>query len=152
MRLDKWTKESIFRAIRNDIPKPANKVADLQILVVKKMSPPVRNIYKKNPSALRIASFGVHEYFTERYGEIVVGDADYKTVLQPFRDEVVRYNEVCKKLETAIMACNSLAALKKLLPEFIKYFPTEDQPTQNLPAVANLVADMTKLGWPKGAK
>jgi hypothetical protein len=37
------------------------------------------------------------------------------------------------------------------LPEFEKYFPAEDAPiSKNLPALANMVADLTKLGWPKG--
>lgn len=149
MKLTKYEKEAIYRAIRNDIPKPSNKVKELQEIIVKQMSVPVRNLYKKNPDALRRASFGTYEYYTERYAEIIVGDVDYKVALKPLHDEITKYNDTCKKLEIAVNACNTLAALKKLLPEFISYFPTEDQPTKNLPAVANLVADMTKLGWPK---
>ena len=36
-------------------------------------------------------------------------------------------------------------------PEFEKYLPSEAQPTKNLPALANVVADLSKLGWPKNA-
>ena len=35
------------------------------------------------------------------------------------------------------------------LPEFAKYLPKAVAKTDNLPAVANLVADFVKAGWPK---
>lgn len=149
MKLTKYEKEAIYRAIRNDIPKPSNKAEDLQAIIVKQMSVPIRNIYKKNPDVLRRARVGAWEYNTDCYLELIVGDVDYKEALKPLHDEIGKYNDTCKKLEAAVNACNTLAALKKMLPEFISYFPTEEQPTKNLPAVANLVADMTKLGWPK---
>lgn len=55
------------------------------------------------------------------------------------------------KLEAAIGACSTLAAAKRALPEFEKYLPKDRTTTgaTSLPAVANLVADLTKLGWPK---
>lgn len=153
MRLDKYTKESIYRSIKNDIPRPKNKVEDLQAMVVKSMSAPVKSLYKKSPDALRTASFGAHEYHTDRYVEIVVGDVDHKVVLAPAKEAIKKYNDTCRQLEVAIMSCSSLASLKRLLPEFISYFPTEEQPSKNLPAVANLMADLTKLGFPaKGKK
>ena len=33
---------------------------------------------------------------------------------------------------------------------FKKYFPTQEKPVANLPALANVVAELSKLGWPKG--
>jgi hypothetical protein len=58
------------------------------------------------------------------------------------------------KLEAAIGACSTLAAAQKALPEFEKYLPKDRTKTgaTSLPAVANLVADLTKLGWPKDKK
>lgn len=58
------------------------------------------------------------------------------------------------KLEVAIGACSTLAAAQKALPEFEKYLPKDRpkprrRPHQARLAVANLVADLTKLGWPK---
>lgn len=56
-----------------------------------------------------------------------------------------------RKLEAAIGACSTLAAAQKALPEFEKYLPKDRTTTgaTSLPVVANLVADLTKLGWPK---
>lgn len=57
------------------------------------------------------------------------------------------------KLAAAARACTTRKALVELLPEFEKYLPP-DQPAacRTLPAVANIVADFTKAGWPKGRK
>lgn len=46
-------------------------------------------------------------------------------------------------------SCHSVEKLRELLPEFEKYMPEAIVPTKNLPAVANLVADFVKAGWPK---
>ena len=53
------------------------------------------------------------------------------------------------KLCVAIRSLKTLAQLKKALPEFEKYMPTEVTATPNLPALANLVTEFTKAGWPK---
>lgn len=61
-----------------------------------------------------------------------------------------------KKLEESISAAaNSVStrkALVALLPEFEKYLPADEPAAcKTLPAVANLVSDFTKAGWPKSA-
>jgi hypothetical protein len=44
-------------------------------------------------------------------------------------------------------------ALVAALPEFEKYLPAEvEAPVRSLPAIANVVAEFTKAGWPKGEK
>lgn len=49
-------------------------------------------------------------------------------------------------------ACKTLKQARERLPEFEKYPPkdVEKSPTM-LPALANLVADLTKVGWPATA-
>lgn len=60
-------------------------------------------------------------------------------------------NALKAKLTAAIAACFTLKQAKERLPEFVKYLPTDRDSTgtSNLPAVANLVADLVQLGWPK---
>ncbi len=54
-----------------------------------------------------------------------------------------------QKLTGAINSVNTLKQALELLPEFAKYLPEEQTVTKQLPAVANLVADLNKAGWPK---
>lgn len=158
MRLDKYAKQSIVSAIMADVP-PVDKAkrrADLQAAVVKAMSPDVRKVFKTKPNALRTHHVGDtlydgHGWHTR---DIIAGDVDGKTIdelLKPYKDaDIERHNAKCK-LRSVVDGCNTLGQLKKLLPEFVSYFPTETAPAKNLPAVANMVADLSKLGWPKGA-
>lgn len=158
MKLTKLQKESIVRAISNDIPKPdkAERHAAIQATLVKAMSPECRKLFKKAPSALvqeYVGSIAYDTVYANRY--VILGDAPkpaLESALKPYREADEKYNDAIHNLKSAIMSCGTLAALKKTFPEFEKYYPTEEQPTKNLPALANVVADLSKLGWPKGVK
>lgn len=157
MKLTKYQKESIVRAIKNDIPTPDKKKRRdaAQAAVVKIMSPECRKIFNRMPTALASMHVGDTLYDGCSWGtrEVVVGDADrdkIKAILKPYEDEDKKRYETINSLSAAILSCGTLAALMKTFPEFEKYYPTEEQPTKNLPALANVVADLTKLGWPKG--
>lgn len=56
------------------------------------------------------------------------------------------------KVKAVIQGCTTLKQARERLPEFAKYLPAERGSTgaTDLPAVANVVADLTKAGWPKG--
>lgn len=54
-----------------------------------------------------------------------------------------------ERVEGVIASCTTLKIAKERLPEFIKYLPEEVEKSQNLPAIANLAADLVKMGWPK---
>lgn len=60
-------------------------------------------------------------------------------------------SELTQKLKSAAYGCTTRKQLAELLPEFEKYLPADEAKAirQNLPAVANLVADFAKAGWPK---
>ena len=150
MRLDKSTKQAILRSIVADIPKPTVEVAKLEIqaALLKAMSPLARKLYKQNPAALTKERLGYDHGF-DYSAMVVVGDADFAAVVKPYVEAKDQRREVYNKLKSIIDGCSTLKQLKTLLPEFEKYVPTEEAPTKNLPAVANVVADLTKLGWPK---
>lgn len=59
--------------------------------------------------------------------------------------------ELRQQLHVAIDQCNTVKQAHERLPEFIKYLPSLDEATPNLPAVDNVVAALTKAGWPKGS-
>ena len=158
MRLDKYDKQAIVKAIMADVPKPdkVKRRADLQAAIVKAMSPDVRKVFKNTPGALKVSYFNdlLYDGMTWSTRELVVGDVPddkLKELAAPYRAEDKAIDEARIKLQGAIEGCNTRKALMTRLPEFEKYYPAEDAPmSKNLPALANVMADLSKLGWPKG--
>lgn len=62
----------------------------------------------------------------------------------------VAHRHLEQNLRAVALSCTTVKALSDALPEFVKYMPA-DAPTaaRNLPAVANVVAEFVKAGWPK---
>jgi hypothetical protein len=151
MKLTKYQKESIIRAIMQDVPcTPDNLLrVEIQKAFVAAMSPTIHNLYKTHPKALRTDHVSSWDSGMGYRVEFIVGDADVQEVMKPFTAKKKARDEAHAKLSAVVNGCTTLAQLKKMLPEFISYFPTESEPTKNLPAVANMVADLSKLGWPK---
>ena len=159
MKLNKFQKQAVVRSIMADVPKvdKAKRRAAIQAEVVKLMSPAVRKVYNTIPSALRTQHVGDLIYNGTNWNErdIIAGDVaekDIKAICEPYKVEDTKRHDAYTALTGAVEACSTLKQLKERLPEFTKYYPTEEAPTANLPALANVVADLSKLGWPKGAK
>jgi hypothetical protein len=154
MKLTKYQKEAIVRAIMNDTPRKDEKTAkeEIQAALVKAMSPECRKLYKKTPKALRDARVSGYDYGFDYSFDVIKGDADIEPILAPYRAARDARNKARDQLYSAVMAHSTTKALLKALPEFEKYYPTEAQPAKNLPALANVMADLTKLGWPKDTK
>ena len=158
MKIDKYVRQSIVRAIMADVPKPdkTKRRADLQAAIVKAMSPEVRTVYKRNPGALKTHYFGdlIYDSHDWKTRDLVVGDvtnAKLDELSKPYKDEDEAIHKAHNKLAGAIEGCTSRKALMTRLPEFEAYFPAEEAPlSKSVPALANMVADLSKLGWPKG--
>jgi hypothetical protein len=154
-RITKWDKQAIVRAIMADVPKIDKKKRkdELQAAIVKAMSPEARKLYKNCPEALRTHHMGsLIDTGNWSSREIIIGDvkdAFIDELKKPYEAEDKKFREVEYQLKGAIEACTTLKQLNDRLPEFKKYFPTVEKPTANLPALANVVADLSKLGWPK---
>lgn len=155
MRINKWDKAAIVRAIMADVPAPDKKKRkqEMQAAVVKAMSPEARKLYKNCPDALRTYCVGeLLDDGTWSSRDIIVGDVKEATIKElkaKYEAEDKKLSDARWALKGAIEACTSLKQLNDRLPEFKKYFPTVEKPTANLPALANVVADLSKLGWPK---
>lgn len=158
MRLNSHTKQAIVRSIMADVPKPdyRKRYEEIQAAIVKAMCPEARKLYKVAPKALSEIYIGNICYGGDHYRRTVIkGDVTEDTVeaiCAPYKAEDEARGAVESKLRGAIEGCSTLKQLKAALPEFEKYFPTEVQQTKGLPALANVVADLTKLGWPAKAK
>ncbi len=157
MKIDKYVRQSIVRAIMNDVPKPdkVKRRVDLQAAIVKAMSPAVRKVFKECPGALKTHYFGDVLYDGVHWSsrDLVVGDVSedkLKELTKPYHDEDEAISAARCKLEGAIEGCTTRKALMTRLPEFEKYFPAETAPlSKSVPALANVMADLSKLGWPK---
>ncbi|AAT38399.1 gp40 [Burkholderia phage BcepC6B] len=58
-----------------------------------------------------------------------------------------------QKVRGVIYACTTAKQAHERLPEFAKYLPPPDAAVdRTVPVIANLVADLTAAGWPKGKK
>lgn len=154
--ISKWDKQAIVKAIMADVPKPDKnkRREELQAAVVKLMSPEVRKVYKINPKALaKYHIGGLIQDTNWQDRDIICGDVGEKAInelCKVYKAEDQKRFDAEYSLKGAIEACRTIKQLNDRLPEFKKYFPTVEKPATNLPALANVVADLSKLGWPKG--
>jgi hypothetical protein len=156
MNLDKYTKQSIVTAIIQDLPAidKVKRADEIKAAIVKAMSPEVRKMYKTKPEALRVTSVSYADPMRTWSGETVVGDVTKKQIDEitaPYVKAEDERADMKRKLTMAFEGIRTLKAALKAFPEFKKYMPTEAEPTKNLPALANVMADLSKLGWPQGA-
>lgn len=148
MKLTKYHKAAIVNSVLNDMPAPNRNALreQAQLGLVSAMSPAVQSIYAINPKALAKESF--YSEYGFGYGIVlIVGDADTKTVLKPYVEAEAARTNVKEKLESALAGINTRNQFVNTFPEFSHYAPDEPGVTSNLPAVANLIADLVKAGW-----
>jgi len=153
MKLTKLHKETIVLAIMQDT-QPIDKVKRSEAIVnaiVKAMSPEVRAVYKTRPKALREKNVKYTNQYS-KWGNTIVGDvtdAQINEIVAPYEKEEQERDGMRLKLIAAFGGINTLNQALTAFPEFKKYYPTEAQPTKNLPALANVMTDLAKLGWPR---
>ena len=150
MKLSLYTKQAIVSSIMNDTPvmSEARLRADVQKALVAAMSLGARKLFKTTPKALAVGT----QYFESQRCTLpfVTGDADFRDVLKPFMAAEEKRKSVKHNLASAIGSCSTLKQAQAMFPEFVRYMPTEEQPTKNLPALASVVADLVVMGWPQG--
>jgi hypothetical protein len=160
MRLTKTIRESFVRAAMQDVPKidydeQIQKLATQQAVAM--MPTDVAKAYKTNPAWFRSEG----HYLGTRLGYIYMPLPSGMSLTPEARGKIDSLaTEKSKQIDARSALKNKLAAaaesvttrkaLVALLPEFEKYLPEDDAAAcKTLPAVANLVADFTKAGWPK---
>jgi len=165
MRLTKTLRDAFIRSAMNDVPKIDYKQQIIDLVTadfVNQLPPDVLKAYKKHPEYINKNYYYISEC---RFStSIVRPDNGSAALTSETREKICALNELLQaqtaqhdglrdKLTGAAYGCTTRKALATMLPEFEKYLPAENEPTsKNLPALANLVADFTKAGWPKGKK
>lgn len=172
MRLTNTMRDAFVRAVMQDVPyidykEQMRKVATDGAIAA--LPPEVRNAWE-NPETKDYIKVS---YFTVGHGEAsmnitlpgtdssgwrhpkLASAADVKKKIDDLSTKHNAQHEVRKDLEAKIKgaayAVTTRKALAEALPEFERYLPADEAvATRNLPALANIVADFTKAGWPKG--
>lgn len=86
--------------------------------------------------------------FEKIEGEVDAAAAPLEQAMDEQSDHI---NELRRNLSAAVAKITTVEALRKQFPEFEKYLPALSAPTPNLPA-PQIVSDLVKAGWPKGAQ
>lgn len=165
MRLTNYIRDAFVRAAMQDVPKvdyeaQAHKLAHEAIASLFAKDFPGLDFEKaKKTGWIERRSVGMPYGINSIYTEAPSYDClkDNKEVWSKLEDlngrrslQSKQRNELEEKLKGVAYACTTRKALAEALPEFEKYLPAEEgKPSRTLPAIANLVADFTKAGWPK---
>jgi hypothetical protein len=160
MRLTKLIRQSFVRAAMNDVPSIDYDEQCRKLLVdcvVSQMPPEMLKAYQKYPSM-----FATHGEYFHRVGYVYFPCSSaikpkpetmkaVTALMDKASEQGQKKRELQQKLEAAAESVTTRKALAALLPEFEKYLPAEAEgANRQVPAIANLVADFTKAGWPKG--
>ena len=98
-------------------------------------------------------SIGVPGLTKEEAEDSIEKDPEIQKLIDLFIEEQNKLADLRQKVTAAITACSTLKQAKEAFPEFEKYLPAEPgNVDRTLPVVGNLVADLTKAGWPAGEK
>lgn len=165
MKLTNTIRDAFVRAAMDDVPSvnydeiAAKKVRDY---AYQHLPPEIKKVYDK--PALRGYLHETHTYTPSGLCDVYVVTANptyywAKDVpnlwaeLEALADQKAAQRaartELQDKLRAVAYSVTTRKALEAALPEFAQYLPAEAAVSRNLPAVANVVADFVKAGWPK---
>lgn len=166
MKLTKLDKDMIVTRVMQDVPSKDYQEQMRQLVIawaVKQLPPAVKRIYDDNELRKYVhCHYGPVDgyYFTAPGCWDASGDRAANQTLRlaindlkaKLAEQTAERRDMRNKVVGVIYPCSTRKQLLDRLPEFEKYLPKEDAPSTNLPAVANVAADLTKAGWPKGKK
>jgi len=166
MRLTKLDRAGFVAAVMADVPMVdfGQKAHDALLSdAVAKLPTQIRAIWKD--ASLRGFIRCDYTYYTPRgLSNVYLPIAGFKPSLDTevfikkcaddHAAQIAQHAELRDKVLGMINACTTLAQAIERLPEFVQYLPKErvGSDTKNLPAIANVVGDLTKAGWPKTIK
>jgi len=166
MRLTNFLRDSFIRAAMNDVPRidyheQAQKYAKEQLIT--KLPKEIQGLAKDNKlnqwlnseyisMPMNISNF--YGFTDKNNNAVLKGDMAVWTQLEEFsrliRVQTETLNALESRLRSVAYACTTRKQLLEALPEFEQYLPEEEaKAAKNLPALANVLSDFVKAGWPK---
>ena len=161
MRLTNTMRTAFVRAAMQDVPQVdyTEQIRSAAIdYAVAKMPPKIRAIWndKELRGYIKIEHNTVGGVAVAMPGDYVTYEELYtacKSVIAQHKAQRTERDNLTTKLTGVANSCATRKALADALPEFAKYLPPEETPiNRSMPALANVVADFMKAGWPKGHK
>ena len=156
MKLSKAHKAEFVRAVLADVP-TKNYPTQAEDLARKLCQAKYKELGLDKVGVNRLKHAGIYIRVWQENGlsdyEIteITNCPEMMVIRQGYADERNMLNNLRKQLTAVIASCTTLKQAKEALPEFIKYLPEEPGSAvdRTLPVVGNLVADLSKAGWPK---
>lgn len=163
MRLTNFLRDAFIRAAMNDVPKiDYSEQADK--LVREFMSKEYARIFPKidvnaeanawlNKSSVDLPGSLQRIYcVTPSYSYLKDKPIweELKKLAELNSEQHKKFRDLEDRLHGVAYACTTRKQLVEALPEFEAYMPAEEsKAAKNLPAVANVLSDFVKAGWPK---
>ena len=167
MRLTETLRTAFVRAALQDVPNDVKALeAEAHKLVIQDSvdqlpkqlvfataDPKLSEYLNRQPHWFHGSPFHSLHVFCNGYGNYKMSDKTAKKVAElSEKAKATRQtiSDLQDKLERVAKSCSTRKQLAELLPEFEKYLPADTPAaSRSVPAIANLVTDFTKAGWPK---
>lgn len=152
MKLTNYLRDAFVRSVMQEVPAIDYDLLakQLQDALYSGMSADVRRVYRKTPNALKVQGFW---FSGDRYQrKSVVGDADFDLIFPQYNAVPNARDDFQHKLKKAVNGFTTVKQVRDAYPELAHHLPDEKVPTKNLPAQANLIAELVLLGWESKVK
>ena len=162
MRLTKVIRDAFVRAAMADVPQEDYTAKIHKLLqddAISRLPPKVKAIAqdKELRHFLKTESHYIQGYHISNvrvmhpeYERSPNVNTQVEALLLEAAHQVERMQALRTKLQATADAVTTRKALIDLLPEFEKYLPADEtKAIASLPAVANVLSDFVKAGWPK---
>ena len=158
MRLTNYMRDAFVSAAMHDVPWEdfGDQIQTLLIkAAVSYLPPKVRALYDDPATRDFIRHtqlpYGFNYTYVPGLGALPVGTQEkYDGLKEKQKEQDTRLYGLRRQLHGVAYSARTRKALVALLPEFEKYLPADDSAAcKTLPAIANVMADFAKAGWPK---
>lgn len=158
-------RDAFVRAALDDVPSVdyAEQYRELMTKhAVSRLPPAVRKLWDNKVLRDYVALVRVGSRYSD-FGAYVPGMSDFlpsddassagAALKKQHDDQEDRRAKLHRDLRGIAYSVRTRKALVEALPEFEKYLPADEvAANRSVPAIANLVSDFAKAGWPKGKK
>lgn len=160
MKLTNNLRQAFVRAAMNDVPS-IDYTEQIRTLVnskVKKLhiKAGIQDLHTERLNSQYFSfahqGFSVRGLTTDEHSQLKL-DPELKALSAKYEEQRQERLKLETSLEGAIAGCNTRKQAVDALPEFEKYLPADGVAAmRSLPALANVLTDFVKAGWPKNQK
>ena len=160
MKLTNTLRQAFVRAAMNDVPS-VDYTEQIRTLVNAKVKKLLIKAGIQDQHAERLNSqyfsfahqgFSVRGLTSDEHSQMKL-DPELKALGASYEAQRQERNKLETSLTGAIAGCTTRKQAVEALPEFEKYLPADGVAAmRSLPALANVLTDFVKAGWPKNQK